>query len=68
MMARYQDGIILQRVETSGQLLNKVLLDREIAYERSTGRYKIGDGKTTWANLPYADWGSVAALNSHINN
>jgi hypothetical protein len=30
-----------------------VLADREIGYERDTGKYKIGDGLTPWRNLPY---------------
>jgi hypothetical protein len=31
------------------------LLDREIGYERETGKYKIGDGITLWNDLPYGN-------------
>ena len=34
---------------------NPVLLTGELAFSRDkNGQYKIGDGKTTWKNLPYA--------------
>lgn len=32
---------------------NKVLLKGEIGLETDTGKYKVGDGSTTWENLPY---------------
>lgn len=35
--------------------VNPVLLDAEPGYETDTGKMKIGDGSTTWANLAYAD-------------
>lgn len=31
-----------------------VLLDGEIGFETNTGKFKIGDGVTTWASLLYA--------------
>lgn len=34
-----------------------VLLDKEIGYERETGRYKIGDGKKVWNELEFAEFG-----------
>ena len=34
-----------------------VLLEREIAYETNTGRYKIGDGTKTWNELEYSSVG-----------
>lgn len=34
---------------------NSVLLDSEPGYETDTGKVKIGDGSTTWANLQYFD-------------
>ena len=34
-------------------LENPILLDGEPAFERDTYRFKIGDGITTWENLPY---------------
>ncbi|MCP4025670.1 MAG: tail fiber domain-containing protein [Sphingomonas sp.] len=42
---------------------NPTLLDRELVIERSTGKYKLGDGQTPWANLPYqpfwSRWGRI---------
>ena len=38
---------------------NTLLLDKEIGYERETGKYKIGDGVTLWRDLPYASADSV---------
>ena len=35
---------------------NPILLDREIGYERETGKYKIGDDITPWNDLPYAEY------------
>lgn len=32
---------------------NPLLLDGEIVYESDTGKYKIGDGTTSWNSLPY---------------
>lgn len=32
---------------------NKVLLKGEIGLETDTGKYKVGDGSTTWENLTY---------------
>lgn len=32
---------------------NPVLLDREFAVEKDTGKFKIGDGSTAWNSLPY---------------
>lgn len=39
--------------------LNDVLLDGEIGYEKDTGRYKTGDGVTTWNALNYNGPGQV---------
>ena len=36
------------------QNYNPVLLDREIGYERETGKYKIGNGISAWNDLKYA--------------
>jgi hypothetical protein len=51
-----KSGVILHRVDaaTDWTSKNPVLLDKEIGYERETGRYKIGDGKTPWNSLSYA--------------
>lgn len=34
---------------------NTLLAEGEQGYEKDTGRVKIGDGVTTWNNLPYND-------------
>jgi hypothetical protein len=36
------------------QSSNPVLAAREIAAETDTGKFKIGDGVTTWRNLAYS--------------
>lgn len=42
---------------------NPVLLDRELAAERDTGKFKFGNGISTWADLPYqpfwSRWGRI---------
>ena len=42
---------------------NPVLLDRELATERDTGKFKLGDGVKAWADLPYqpfwSHWGRI---------
>lgn len=42
---------------------NPVLLAREFAAETDTGQYKLGDGATAWADLPYqafwSRWGRI---------
>lgn len=46
-----------------------VLLDGEIGYETDTGNFKVGDGTTAWASLPYAlphKTGTVAAAVASI--
>ena len=46
---------ILQRVDTkeNWEINNPILLDKEIGYERETGKYKIGDGTKQWNELSY---------------
>lgn len=46
---------IKQKVDTAANwsLHNPILLNREIGFESDTGNCKIGDGNTTWNNLPY---------------
>lgn len=43
------------RRDTASQwsLINPVLLDGEIGYEKDTGKMKIGDGVRAWKVLPY---------------
>ena len=47
---------IQQKVDTKErwEQNNPRLLNKEIGYEKETGRYKIGDGINLWKNLPYA--------------
>lgn len=46
----------LQKVDTKEKWENStiILKNKEIGYEKETGRYKIGDGINLWKNLPYA--------------
>ena len=55
-MSQMQDIRILQKVDLKAnwEEKNPCLLNKEIGYERETGKYKIGDGNTHWNNLPYA--------------
>jgi hypothetical protein len=43
---------------------NPVLAAGEIGVETDTGKTKIGDGTTTWNNLPYTN--SSAAANLYL--
>ena len=53
---------------------NPILLDKEIGYERETGKYKIGNGANNWNDLQYASNGvgiKIAGgeiFNDYINN
>lgn len=42
---------------------NPVLLDRELAAEQDTGKFKLGDGAKAWKDLPYqpfwSRWGRI---------
>lgn len=60
---------IKSRVDESGdwQSLNPILLDREIGYERDTGKYKIGDGETAWNDLEYAPIYNISEVDAKIN-
>lgn len=68
-----QDNIkqirIQSRVDTiSGwKEANPVLLNREIGYERETGKYKIGNGNDNWNNLPYYSVGNEGATIEQLN-
>lgn len=49
--------------------LNPILRVGEIAYERDTGKRKVGDGVTSWASLPYSLYvSSVVTDTSYIYN
>ena len=56
-----QDIRIQQKVDTktNWESNNPILLDKEIGYERETGKYKIGDGKASWNGLAYASIADV---------
>lgn len=47
---------------------NPVLLEREIGYEKDTGKYKIGDGKTAWNGLEYVPIYNINEVNKKIND
>lgn len=34
---------------------NPTLPDGEVAFERDTGKAKVGDGTSTWTELPYLE-------------
>lgn len=56
-MDNYKKQITIQsKIDTAlnWQIANPILAEREIGYDKDTGQYKIGDGKTAWNNLPYA--------------
>ena len=52
---------IASKMDTKANLTeyNPVLLDKEVVYERDTGRYKIGDGEKGWNELPYCGINSI---------
>ncbi len=54
---------ILLRQDTVTNWTGKTLANGEIGYVNSgtdKGKFKIGDGTTTWASLPYAPAGAAA--------
>ena len=61
------DRIQLRRdISTNWTSVNPVLADGEIGLEQDTDQFKIGDGVSTWANLPYGGiqgpppiWGNI---------
>lgn len=44
---------------------NPVLLRGEVGIERTTNKFKIGDGATAWASLPYASGAVVVVANTY---
>ena len=52
---------IQQKVDTreNWEKSSLQLLENEIAYEKETGKYKIGTGNKTWSELEYAAGGEV---------
>lgn len=66
MIGRIQHPIYTAAALTAA---NPVLLNGEIVYESDTGRCKMGDGTTAWADLPYAfDAEAVPALLWKVEN
>lgn len=57
---------ILSKVDTKSnwEKNNPKLEDKELGYERESGKYKIGDGKTTWKELPYAQSEGMTVIKS----
>lgn len=55
---------IQQKVDTleHWEKSNLQLLENEIAYEKETGRYKIGTGNKTWRELEYAAGGEAVDI------
>jgi len=47
-------GTLSQWNSAENSLGNGILYQGEIGYETDTGRFKIGDGSTAWASLPYS--------------
>ena len=69
-----QDNIkqirIQSRVDTKAnwERINPILLEREIGYEKETGKYKIGDGVNTWLQLSYSTVGNEGATIEQLNS
>lgn len=59
-MSQNKNIRIKSRVDTKANWESPAseLLDKEIGYEKETGRYKIGDGVSHWNDLPYASDGA----------
>lgn len=51
---------------TTWQTKNLLLLDGEPGFEIDTLRLKIGDGKTTWNDLPYQDQNNENVVNVRV--
>lgn len=58
-MTQTQDIRLQAKVDSAANWLESglILLDKEIGYERETGRYKIGDGQHKWSELEFAAGG-----------
>lgn len=62
---KQQNIRILSKVDTINEWIsnNPVLLNKEIGYERETGKYKIGNGNDDWNSLSYAAGCDIASEN-----
>ncbi|MEM4385381.1 MAG: hypothetical protein QXD03_02400 [Candidatus Anstonellales archaeon] len=47
---------------------NPVLSEGELAYEKNTGRFKLGDGITPWNSLPYLTIAEASEILNRIKN
>jgi hypothetical protein len=49
---------IASKVDSKDNLteFNPLILDKEVVYERETGKYKISNGIDNWNDLPYCDY------------
>ena len=60
-----QLGHIKSKVDTAANWAKEnsyILLDREIGYEKETGKYKIGDGQHHWSELPDVKFGGSGGI------
>lgn len=60
---------IQQKVDTkeNWEINNPILLDKEIGYEKETGRYKIGDGVSNWNDLSYNNGAGHMVTDNNTN-
>lgn len=47
---------------------NPVLAEGEIGAELDTGQLKVGDGETSWNNLPYTGKSESMLLQEHVDS
>lgn len=61
---------IASKVDSKDRLteFNPKLLDKEVVYERETGKYKIGNGIDHWNELPYYSVGNEGATKEYVDN
>lgn len=59
---------LLRRGTAAAWKKNDILLQSgEPGFETDTNRFKIGDGKTRWNELPYQHEGAVLTRNTHFD-
>ena len=58
-MADTVKAVVKNHIDTAANLTSDDItpLAGEITFESDTGRYKTGDGTTSWISLPYANRG-----------
>ena len=69
-MTQTQDIRLQAKVDSAVNWLKSelILLDKEIGYERETGRYKIGDGQHKWSELEFAGGGGSGETDIVVDN